>query len=246
MVELYFLCLGHKVRKKSQKEEGGQSLEPQLEAGLYLRALHIRRGRALNTSFPLFLPWASRASWRSSRWWSHIAEQRRSGSPRWAATVLVPHPALAPALENHPHETAWPHCSSARSPWRLEWGALPARYEGWSLQLTHLLLHSHCKTDTVLVLRYLQLHNQVGTRLTAQWHLGSQWSGAEGGSWSSCHSLGYWESLCLQLALSSSNSYLPSPAASALHSLSPWQDQAPGHPGAFRLLRLASVRAGSF
>lgn len=135
--------------------------------------------------------------------------------------MTLPHPAHTPALEHHTHGTACLHCPIQRTPWRLECVRLPAPGEG-CYQLTHLLLDSHCKTDPLFNLRC----PQVRTRQTAQGHPQCQVSGATRGSWPSCHFLGYWENLGLQLTLSSFNPFLPSPVVSAaLPSLPPSQDQ---------------------
>lgn len=133
----------------------------------------------------------------------------------------LPHPALVPAVENHTHGAVWPHCPIARDPWRLEWGGLPARCEGCSLQLTHLLLDSHSRTDAVLDPRYLQLQpggdqaacsmasSGLGARCRERTTIFLPFTGLLGEPWpSACPFTLY--------------PYVPSPAiSSALPSLSP-------------------------
>lgn len=126
MVDVYFLYLGSKVRKKPQKEEGRESLEPQLEVGMYLlgSAHNEREGSRYTIAFVSPLGFLSFLKSFGMMSYSTTQALRISMTTSQSPSTL-PHPALAPAVDNPTRGATRPPGPLPRNPWRLEgaWGA---------------------------------------------------------------------------------------------------------------------------
>lgn len=195
-----------------------------------------RREEALNTAFPLFLPWASWVS-RSSLGWCHVTVQASPISMTITEVLApLPRPACAPAVGNCTHGAAGLHPPHSEDPLEIRvWKLLSSSIFSWRAtpQLFPSSIQGSCGRD------------HVATRLTAQWHPGSRVWGAAGKPRSPpCHSPSHREDLCLHhpftfSSLPSFSRLLPSSLSFALSGSGTRTSN-----GAFGLLRLAHLRAG--